>query len=165
MSGNMKILDTLRCYFFGISLKGKSDGETDGLCGFAIPDLGILYKDRIDGSLFECQYRGLLELLRFIDSNIKSLKELDFEIFTDAAVVVYQLNNVRAVSHGLRGLNEAALRYKSRLKYRISWIPHGENEALRGMLETPAMKPEIEIKFDDRDTGDEGNHDKGRIGI
>jgi hypothetical protein len=163
MSEDLKVINTLRCYFFGISFDRGSNYNAAGLCGFAIPDLGILYKDRVRGSLFECQYNGLLALLRFIDTNINNLKGVDFEVLSDAAIVVYQLNNSHKVSRNLKELNEAALRFKSRLKYRISWIPRRENEALRGMLEAPAIEPEIEIRFNDTNSEDQTDHGIGNI--
>lgn len=150
MSKEFELDNVLRCYFFGMTYGERADISSSGLAGFAIPDLGILYKDRFVGTLYESQYEGLLILLRFLESNLKNFKGLEFEIYSDAAVVVYQILHKRSISRETRQLYESAISIKSRLPYKINWIPSRDNPALSGLLETPPLKSSIDIKFEEK---------------
>lgn len=140
----------MRCYFFGRRSGEIGRGDSDCLFGYAIPDLGILYKDRQYGSLHESQYRGLLALLRFIDDNRKSFRGLEFEILSDAARVIHHLNHHAAVSKELRPIHESVRAYKERISFKANWIPRQENMALSGMHEAPPLEPQVEIRFEDK---------------
>ena len=163
MSKEIQINDKLRCYFFGISTGNQNGDSPGGSCGFAIPDLGIVYKDRFSGTLYECQYNGLLTLLKFINNNRKSFRGFEFEILSDAAVVVYQLNHHRSLSNSLRKLYNKVIGYKSRIAFRTSWIPRKENQAISGLLESPPLHPDIEIKFEDKRYSDIDRMGKGQV--
>ena len=163
MNNENQTSDVLRCYFFGISPGKKDDEKAPGLSGFAIPDLGILYKNRCRGTLYECQYNGLLILLRFIESNKKSLREFELEIHSDAAVVVYQLLHHKSVSQSLMRLYNAAVVYQSKIAFRMSWVPSRDNPALSGLLETPPLKSDIEIRFDDKKSANIERLGKGNL--
>jgi len=142
--------DVIRCYFFGASFGEKDDNTARGICGFAIPDLGILYKNGHNGTIYECQYAGLMSLLKFIDGNIKSFRGFEFEIFTDAAVVAYHLTHDKLISDNLKEKYNRARSYRSKIPYRVSWIPSQENQARAGLLDAPPPNSDIEIKFDDK---------------
>jgi len=163
MSDENQISDVLRCYFFGISFGKKDDEKAKGLSGFAIPDLGVLYKDSCRGTLYECQYKGILTLLRFLESNRKSLREFDIEIHSDAAVVVYQLRHQKTVSGGLKRFFNAVNAHKSNMSFKVSWVPSKENPALSGTLETPPLKSDIEIRFDDKKSANIERLGKGHL--
>lgn len=162
ITGN-EIPDVLRCYFFGSSFGLKDDATSNGICGFAIPDLGVLYKNGCKGTLYESQYKGLLVLLKFIENNIKSLRGFEFEILTNAAVVAYQLTHHKSISHTLKDCYNMVLAYRSTIPFRISWIPDHENQALSGLLETPPLNSDIEIKFDDKKSTKGDRPGKGHL--
>ncbi len=164
MSKEKRINDTLRCYFFGVTTGDKSEESSSGLCGFAIPDLGIVYKDTFRGTLYECQYNGLLILLKFIHNNTKSFRGFEFEILSDAAVVIYQLNHHKSLSKGLRASYNAVMGYKSKIFFKTSWIPRQENQAISGLLESPPFNPDIDIRFEDKRYSDIDRMGKGQIG-
>ncbi|MEE9553754.1 MAG: hypothetical protein V3W18_05600 [candidate division Zixibacteria bacterium] len=164
MSKDNQINDTLRCYFFGVTTDDQNEESLRGLSGFAIPDLGIVYKNTFEGTLHQCQYNGLLTLLRFVNNNMKSFRGFEFEIFSDAAVVVYQLNHHKSLSRGLREPYNAVIGYKSKIPFKTSWIPRHENQAISGLLESPPFNPDIEIKFEDKRYSDIDRMGKGQIG-
>ena len=139
--------DTVQGYFFGTSYNEHENGRPAGLAGYAIPDLGIIFRSRHEGNIHECQYTGLLELLKFIDLNKKSFKGLEFEILSDSALVIYQISHRRFISRDLAPFYSAAVEYKKKISYRVSWVPREENVALIGMSGDPAIRPDFDIHF------------------
>ena len=127
----------LRCYFFG-SLIGKDEkGDLVGLTGFAIPDCGIVFKSRYRGSLYVCQYIGLLSLLRFIKDNPAISKRFDIHILSDSSLVVYQIIHKKFISKELEAYYQAVTLHKKRLHFDLNWIPQQENLALTGLSDIP----------------------------
>jgi hypothetical protein len=148
MSVDFEFEQVLRCYFFGQSFSEDKMTRSSGLAGFAIPDLGIVFRSRFKGSLFECQYTGLLALLRFIDTNIKNFKGVSFEILSDSAVVVYQITNRKFVSEELIPVYRTVIGYHKKFPFKVSWVPADENLAISGLVETPSLSPGAEFNLD-----------------
>ncbi len=163
MSDDSQNGDKIRCYFFGVSHVAGGGEYSSGSCGFAIPDLGIVYKNRHFGSLYECQYNGLLTLLRFIQNNKRSFKGIVFEILSDAAFVVYQLNHQKSLTKSLREYYSKALGYRSSIAFTLSWIPKKENQAISGLLDSPPFHPDMEIRFEDKRYSDIDRMGKGQV--
>lgn len=163
MSNENQIPDVFGCYFFGMSFGDKDDPISYGLSGFAIPDLGILYKDSCRGTLYECQYRGLLTLLNFIENNKKNFRGFEIEIYSDAAVVVYQLLHHKCISAGLKKYYDAAMACRSKISFSINWVPSKENPSRSGILETPPLRSDIEIRFDDKKSAKTERLGKGHL--
>jgi hypothetical protein len=149
----------LPCYFFGISFDGEGIEKNGGLFGFAIPDLGISFRSRSAGTLFECQYEGLLALLKFIEENREAFKDTEIEAFSDSAIVNYQINHHRFISPDLRKYYNAAIRYRTRIKYKVSWIPRHENVSFAGLFDMPPVAADIRIDFDKKNL--DGNRLEG----
>ena len=145
----------LHCFFFGISFNGDSLEKNGGLFGFAIPDLGISFRSKFAGTLFECQYEGLLALLKFIEENREAFKDLELELFSDSAIVNYQINHHKSISSDLKKYYDAAIRYRAKIQYKVSWIPRHENVAITGLFEMPPVAADIRIKFDEKKLGRE----------
>lgn len=148
MSVGFEFEQVLRCYFFGQSFSDDKLIRSSGLAGFAIPDLGIVFRSRFKGSLFECQYTGLLALLRFIDANSKNFKGVSFEILSDSAVVVYQITHKKFISGDLIPFSRAVLEYQKKIPFKVSWVPVEENIAISGLVETPSLSPGAELNLD-----------------
>ena len=81
----------MQCFFHGLTINNDPLAKSEGTVSFAVPDIGVIFRSRWRGSLYECQYAALLSLLRFIENNDKLFKGHGLEIFSDAPVVVYQL--------------------------------------------------------------------------
>ncbi len=139
--------DLIQCFFFGIKYDKNNDIKSKGLIGFAIPDLGIIFRSQWNGTLYEIQYAALLSLLKFIESNKKTLAGVQFEILSDSAVVVYQIANKRSISHSLMPFYNTVISYKSKISYRVSWVPYHENIAIVGLPDTPPLKPDFNFNF------------------
>jgi hypothetical protein len=138
--------ETMQAFFFGTSF-GESMKNT-GLYGFAIPDLGIVFRGRHNGSIYECQYVGLLALLKFIEANHKQLNGYNFEVLTDSSLIVYQISHRKIMTPGLTQYYDTAVDYKDRIDYRISWVPRDQNIAIVGLDDVPTFRLDLELKLD-----------------
>jgi hypothetical protein len=136
----------LRGYFFGICIGDQGEAGR-GISGFAFPDLGILFKSRCGKQLFECQYEGLLALLMFTEEYPEIFKDLDLELFTDSAVVSFQMNNRREIPGALKEYRDKALSYRQKIKYKIGWVPFHENLAIRGYDDMTTIGPDIDMEI------------------
>lgn len=150
------MIDKLQCFFCGISygeLAPADDrlvesGKPVGVVGFAIPDLGVIFKSKWHGSLYECQYAGLLSLLSFIEANQKSMDVNQFEILTDSVLLVHQISYRKLISPGLEPLYQAAIDYKKKFDYRVSWVPRDENMAIVGLGDSKPYKADIDLTLE-----------------
>jgi hypothetical protein len=140
--------EIIQAFFFGTSFGERVNGRPVGLTGFAIPDLGVVFRSRHRGGLHECQYVGLLALLKFIDDNQEQLGAYQFEILSDSTLVVYQISHRKFFSSDLAPYYAAAIDYKSKIDYRISWVPRQENIAITGLSETPPLRSDLDLKLD-----------------
>lgn len=149
--------DKIQGYFFGISFGEMLNDKPVGLAGFAIPDLGVVFRSRWKGTLYQCQYAGLLALLRFIEDNKKSFSDHEFEILSDSALVVNQIAHNLLLTKELAPYYNAALYYKKKVNYRVSWVPRDENMAITGLGNIPPFESELAIdlglKFGDEHDG------------
>ena len=148
MEERENMAETIRAYFFGISYGEIVNGKETGLAGFAIPDLGIIFRSRFKGNIHECQYAGLLSLLDFIENNKKNLSAYKFEILSDSALVVHQIAHRKFISKELTPYFETAIGYKGKIDYRVTWVPREENIAITGMDSTPSYKADLKLNFE-----------------
>jgi len=140
--------EIIQAFFFGTSFGESIDGKPHGLIGFAIPELGVIYRSRHRGTTYECQYAGLLALLKFIDLNKKQFDETEFQVLSDSTLVVYQISHRRLITKELTSLYNAALNYKRKVNYRVSWVPRQENIAIIGINQSPPFRSDLELNLD-----------------
>lgn len=69
-------------------------GFSRGLLLFAIPDLGIIYRCRADGSAMSLEYGALLALLKFIKSELSQEKIEKLLILSSNAGLVFGLDEI-----------------------------------------------------------------------
>jgi hypothetical protein len=139
--------DKIQGYFFGLSFAEKNHDQPVGLAGFAIPDLGIVFRSRWAGTLYQCQYAGLLSLLRFIEMNKESLAQFEFEILSDSTLVINQIAHRLLLTSELAPYYRAAIDYKNKVNYRVSWVPHDENVAIAGWGNIPPLNPDLPLNL------------------
>ncbi|UCC79405.1 MAG: hypothetical protein JSW64_14210 [Candidatus Zixiibacteriota bacterium] len=148
MSQEFEFEENLRCYFFGLNFSKDKMSKSTGLAGFSIPDLGIVFRSKFKGTLFECQYAGLLALLRFIDANNKSFKGIRFEILSDSAVIVFQVTQKKFVSGELVSSFRAVNDFQKKIPFKISWVPEDENVSITGLTEMPSIPSETDLNLE-----------------
>jgi hypothetical protein len=138
----------MRCYFNGITLSEDPMARSEGTVSFAIPDLGVVFRSRWIGNLYDCQYAALLSLLQFIDTNKKAFQDQSIEIYTDSSVVTYQLTKGGPMLKKLKAAYRAVMQYKSKFAFKVNWVPLRDNPACHGLNDMPPQKPSIQLNFD-----------------
>jgi hypothetical protein len=142
-----QIADRIQCYFFGESFGTDKLDASSGITGYALPDFGVVFRRQFNGNLIECQYAGLLELLRFIDLNRKNFLGKHFEILSDSAVVIYQVNQKKLIGKDLLPYFRSVEIYKNKFPFKLSWIPKEDNIAVTGLLDMPPINIEAEFNI------------------
>lgn len=151
----------MKCYFHG-SVNGEDKlSKQMGTVSFAIPDLGVIFRSRWMGNLIECQYAALLSLLQFLENNKGLLKDGTIKILSDASIVVYQLSQGTFIYKNIEEYYRLVQTYKSKIDFKVHWIPEKDNCAYHGLLGTPPMKPSVEIKYDMKGSDQDMRHRGG----
>jgi len=88
--------------------------------------------------------------LKFIEENREAFKDLEIEVFSDSAIVNYQINHHKSISSDLKKYYDAAIRYRAKIQYKVSWIPRHENVAITGLFDMPPVVADIRIEFDEK---------------
>ncbi len=139
----------LKCYISAQTrLKNKEKSQT-GLVGFAIPDLGVLFKARYLGSHYQLEYVSLLALARFIESNGSAFKGQKLSFHCSSPLLVYQMTQKSLCQKEVERYRDLALAYKRKLDFSLSWVPESQNPAQNGMMELPPVKTQIDFNFDE----------------
>lgn len=138
----------MRCYFHGSVIKNAGSVGKASIVSFAIPDIGVAFRSRWSGTLLECQYVALLMLLKFVDTNPGVFKDRSIEVFSDSSVLISQLVRGMHIYKSIEPYHRMARSYRSKIPYRVHWLPEDTNPACIGLAETPPMKPGVKINFD-----------------
>jgi hypothetical protein len=139
----------IKCFVSAQTPFSDKDKKQKGLIGFAIPDLGILFKSAQVGSHHELEYVSLLSLLRFVELNCKAFENVKIVILCSSPLLVYQMSESAVCQEELRRHRNLALAYKKRLNFSVSWVPENENRAQNGMIDLPALKNSFDFNFED----------------
>lgn len=153
----------MRCYFHGNTYQIDPLAKGEGTVSFAIPDLGIIFRSRWSGNLYDIQFAALISLLRFIENNEKIFKGSEIEIHSDAAVVIYQVTKNPVVPKSMLQYYHAVQQYRSKFPFKLSWVPLRENPAYHGLHDLPPLKPSVEIRYDIKDTARKTNRRGGML--
>jgi hypothetical protein len=140
---------TMQCFVSVKTLQRDREKRQNGLISFAIPDLGVLLKTCDFGSHYELEYRSLLALLRFIETNDKAFRNQKLNVLSSSPLLIYQMNENSLCQKEVERDRNLALAYKRKLKFSLSWVPEGENRAMSGMMDLPPLKNSLDLKFDD----------------
>jgi len=138
----------MQCFFYGLTQSDDPLVSSLGTVSFAVPDIGVIFRSRWQGNLYECQYAALLSLLQFIETNEKVFKADTIEIYSDSPVVIYQLTKGGPIAKALRPFYQAVKQFNTKFSFKVNWIPQKENPACNGICNIPPLKPSVEINFE-----------------
>ena len=139
----------ITCFISAKTLLSNKEKRQNGLIGFAVPDLGILFKERYFGAHYELEYISLLALLRFIEKNYKAFEGQKLNVLCSSPLLVYQMTENTLCQKKLEQHRNLALAYKKKLKFSLSWVPESQNRAQNGMIDFPPLKNSFDFKFED----------------
>ncbi|KPJ65069.1 hypothetical protein AMJ44_11145 [candidate division WOR-1 bacterium DG_54_3] len=139
----------IKCFISAKTLLLNKEKRQNGLISFAIPDLGILFKERYFGSHYELEYISLLALLRFIELNFKAFQSQKLNVLCSSPLLVHQMSENVVCQKEVERYRGLALAYKKKLKFSLSWIPESANRAQNGMMDLPPLKNSLNFNFED----------------
>jgi hypothetical protein len=145
----ISIQPKIKCFISAKTLLSDRERKQNGLISFAIPDLGILFKERYLGSYYELEYISLLALLRFVELNYKAFQGQKLNVLCSSSLLVYQMNEDSFCQKEMERYRNLALAYKKKLKFSLSWVPHSENRALDELMHLPPLKNSFDFNFKD----------------
>jgi hypothetical protein len=134
----------MKCYF-----NGRTDECGDGrggLVSFAIPDLGVLYRVRQEGSPLELEYKSLIALLNFLKTNEQLISYREFDIQGDSIATVFQLAGRLPTPSEMLIFHQQIQRFRKSLRFNVSWLPGSLNRAAHGIPDLPPI--DLELSFD-----------------
>ncbi len=139
----------VKCYFSAKTLERDREKKQNGLTCFAIPEVGVIFKNSSYGSWYELEYLSLISLLRFIEANQTAFENQKISIMCSSPLLVYQMNENSGCQSELLPFRNLALAYKRRLNFSLSWIPEVENRAQNGRMDLPPLKISFDFNFED----------------
>lgn len=119
----------MKCYISGRPLAA---GNKAGTISFAVPDYGILFRCRGEGTRTELEIIAFMSLLRFAEANIELFRGKELLIHTDFPFIVYLLND--GLPSGSAGAMLEAVAAKARqhakeFTFRVQWVDGRDNRA------------------------------------
>lgn len=132
----------MKCYFYGsTTLTG------DGIISFVIPDYGISFKTVWKDDVTECQYLGLLSLLRFIEINEDAFQGEKFEVYSDSIKVINQVKKIQPAESRYSSFIDSVRGFRKAFEFSLDWIPLLENKAFTGINNYPPNHKLSEHEF------------------
>lgn len=128
--------ETLKCYTSGRHLK---DGGDVGIISFAVPDYGILFRCRGEGTRTELEIIALMSFLRFAEANKDLFAKREMQIYTDFPFLVYLLNGKERLDGRLTAVTSQVRQYSRELSFQVKWIDDHGNRAASSIGTIPVL--------------------------
>jgi len=117
----------MECYFGTHQTPDSRPENGARLVCFSIPAAGITFKAPFRGDEeLHTEYASLLTLLEFIELNQKIFAGKQLKIYGDNLELIKQIQN-STCRHEFSDLLRQVLKYKSKYKYSLGWIPKDQN--------------------------------------
>ncbi|MCP4631807.1 MAG: hypothetical protein GY855_02695 [candidate division Zixibacteria bacterium] len=134
----------MKCYFYGST---SPEDDKSGIISFVIPEYGISFKTVWTSDILECQYLGMLSLLRFIEVNRKNFKREKIEILSDSSSIINSFCGCQSPNTRYEKLHSTLLEYTEILNFSLRWIPLMENKAFKGICNYPSNNELSKLSF------------------
>ncbi len=134
----------MKCYFHGRQY--EHDDSRSGLVSFAIPDLGVFYRVRQEGTTLELEYKSLVALLQFLKTNEQLISYREFDIHGDSIATVFQLAGRLPTPSEILVFHRKIHRFRKSLRFNVSWLPSALNRAAHGIPYLPPIN--LSLRFD-----------------
>ncbi|MDD3732039.1 MAG: hypothetical protein PHU88_06655 [candidate division Zixibacteria bacterium] len=126
----------------------EENGFTRGLVVFAIPELGVLFKCRVEGELIELEFAAFFSLLKFLSSSLAREKINNIRIFSSNPEFVFSFTgkgkHLGPDSPKLKILKQ----YTSYMKIAVCFIQQIKHRALLSPADYPSLPENHEVKLD-----------------
>jgi hypothetical protein len=131
--------EVIKCYTSGRPL---SDGNTIGTISFAIPDYGILFRCRGEGTRTELEIIAFMSLLRFAEANKELFHQKELHVHTDFPFIVYLLNGDVPAAGKMGAVAARARQYAREFMFQAVWVDPRDNRAAAPILAMPDLPVE-----------------------
>jgi len=137
----------MKLYFFGNS-GNPLKGDGLGLISIMMPDLGVIYRTRFEGSQPECEYTAAIMAVKFIEKNHEFLGKQNLELLTDSSNLVHQVNQDLPLHGPIKVYRDTVKMYLKKYELKLSWVPRSENRAAQIVPKLPPLKIKLDLDFD-----------------
>lgn len=131
--------EVIKCYTSGRPF--SADGGR-GIISFAVPDYGILFRCRGEGTRTELEIIAFMSLLRFAEANKELFHKKELHIHTDFPLIVYLLNDPKTASGKLGAVATRARQYAREFIFQATWVDPRDNRAAAPILTIPDLPAE-----------------------
>ncbi|MDD4052936.1 MAG: hypothetical protein PHR28_13705 [candidate division Zixibacteria bacterium] len=131
--------DVIKCYTSGRPL---AEGNNIGTVSFAIPDYGILFRCRGEGTRTELEIIAFMSLLRFAEANKELFHKKELLIHTDFPFIVYLLNDAESATGKMGAVATRARQYAKEFIFQAVWVDPRDNRAAAPILDLPDLPAE-----------------------
>mgnify|MGYP001256758956 CR=1 FL=1 len=133
---------SLKCYTSGRHL---ADGGNVGTVSFAVPDYGLLFRCRGEGTRAELEIIALMSFLRFAEANKELFAKRDLQIYTDFPFIVFLLNGKIRLDGRLTVVATQIQQYSRELSFQVKWIDGQSNRAASSVGDIPVLPADAGI--------------------
>lgn len=131
--------EAIKCYTSGRPLAG--DGRV-GTVSFAVPDFGILFRCRGEGTRTELEVIAFMSLLRFAEANVALFRGKELLIHTDFPFIVYLLSGDKPAGRMMEAVAAKARQSAREFTFRAQWVDPRDNRAAASIDGIPDLPDE-----------------------
>ena len=141
---------SLKCYVAAyhnsdLDRKLKENGFTTGMIGFAIPDLGILFRCRTEGNLVDLEFAAFFALLRFIRTRLSQVKIKSVQVLSSLPEFVFSFNGKSPHLANNEERKKLLVEYGKSLGLAVGYIKVINNAALISTADAPSLPSQHQI--------------------
>ncbi len=135
----------LKCYVAAIrnasvdTVLGEK-GFSNGLIAFAIPDYGVLFRCRAEGTLIDLEFGAFFGLLEFIGSNLATENIQSLNVVSSAPQFVFAFDGRSRLLTENPERKRLLKEYSAKYKLSISYLESISNRALWPPSEYPSLR-------------------------
>ncbi len=141
---------SLKCYVAAYhnreldrSLEEK--GFTTGMIAFAIPDSGILFRCRAEGSLVDLEFGAFFALLRFIRTRLSQINIQSVQVLSSLPEFVFSFDGKSPHLANNKERKKLLVEYGKSLGLAVGYIKINNNAALVSTADAPSLPPQRQI--------------------
>ncbi len=131
--------EIIKCYTSGRPL---AENGHEGTISFAVPDYGILFRCRGEGTRTELEIIAFMGLLRFAEANKELFHHKELHIHTDFPFIVYLLNGATSASDRMEAVAAKARQYAKEFTFQVKWVDVHDNRAAAPIRDIPDLPDE-----------------------
>ncbi|UCD62778.1 MAG: hypothetical protein JSW34_08405 [Candidatus Zixiibacteriota bacterium] len=114
---------------------------------FAIPDYGILFRCRTEGSLLDLEFSAFFSLLEFVKSKLKEENIRNVEIYSSNPTFVFSFSKNSASMPVGSARRQLLSQYLKAMKIAVSYVKPVANKALLSPAHYPSLPADQTVKL------------------